>query len=62
MTVVNNIEFYVGRTGAVTPVARLEPISVGKVTIRNASLHNFNELRRKDIRVGDTVIVRELAM
>lgn len=58
MTVVNNIEFYVGRTGAVTPVARLEPISVGKVTIRNASLHNFNELRRKDIRVGDTVIVR----
>ncbi|WP_100622914.1 NAD-dependent DNA ligase LigA [Candidatus Coxiella mudrowiae] len=58
MTVVNDIEFYVGRTGAVTPVARLEPVSVGRVTVRNATLHNFNELRRKDIRVGDTVIVR----
>lgn len=57
-TVVNDIEFHVGRTGAVTPIARLEPISIGGVTVKNATLHNFNELHRKDVRVGDTVIVR----
>lgn len=58
ITVVKNIEFYVGRTGVLTPVAQLKPVSVGGVTISNATLHNFDELYRKDIRVGDMVIVR----
>jgi DNA ligase (NAD+) len=58
LTVVQDIEVQVGRTGAITPVARLAPVLVGGVTVTNATLHNEDEVRRKDIRIGDTVIVR----
>ncbi len=58
MTTVKAIEFQVGRTGALTPVARLSSVFVGGVTVSNATLHNIGELHRKDVRAGDTVIVR----
>ncbi|TLZ08035.1 MAG: NAD-dependent DNA ligase LigA [Gammaproteobacteria bacterium] len=58
LTVVRDIEFQVGRTGALTPVARLAPVFVSGVTVSNVTLHNIDEVHRKDVRVGDTVVVR----
>lgn len=58
LTELLDIEVQVGRTGAITPVARLKPVFVGGVTVTNATLHNEDEVRRKDLKIGDTVIVR----
>jgi DNA ligase (NAD+) len=58
-TVVRAVNLYVGRTGAVTPVAEFDPVRIGGTKVVNASLHNFDELARKDVRIGDTIVVEK---
>ena len=57
-SIAEEVHFQVGRTGAVTPVAKIKPVFIGGATIQNVTLHNMDELKRKDIRIGDTVSVR----
>ena len=57
VSIIENIEIQVGRTGALTPVAKIKPINIGGVVVSNATLHNEEEITRKDIRIGDVAIV-----